>query len=66
VDLEAKQLSRPRGRFLFGSDSPNNPTAVEAQVDRIRAMGLGEVELEMVLGGTAMRLAGRVETLEAR
>jgi len=49
-------LERFAGRFLFGSDAPNNPVSVADQVERFGAMGLSAHALDMLMGGTAERL----------
>lgn len=49
-------LERFAGRFLFGSDAPNNPTPVADQVARFEAMGLSAHVLDMLMGGAAERL----------
>lgn len=46
-------LERFAGRFLFGSDAPNNPTPVADQVARFEAMGLSEHARAMLFGGAA-------------
>ena len=56
VALGAQELRRFPGRFLFGSDAPNNPVSVGEQERRIREMGLAEDELALLMGGTAERL----------
>ena len=56
VALGAQELRRFPGRFLFGSDAPNNPVAPAQQESRVRAMGLDDEELALLMGGTAERL----------
>ena len=56
VELVTEDIGRFPGRFLFGSDAPNNPVAAKGQRARLEEMGLATAELAMVLGGTAMAL----------
>jgi predicted TIM-barrel fold metal-dependent hydrolase len=45
-----------KGRFLFGSDAPNNPRGARDQAARFEALGLTLDALAMLLGGTAASL----------
>lgn len=56
VALEADDLRRFAGRFLFGSDAPNNFLPVAEQAARFEAMGLSEMDLDLLMGGAAARL----------
>ena len=56
VEVTATTLERFAGRFLFGSDAPNNPVAVIDQVARFEAMGLSGHAHAMLMGGAAERL----------
>jgi hypothetical protein len=56
VALGRQELERFPGRFLFGSDAPNNPIPPVEQVRRLLAMGLAEDDVVMLMGGTAERL----------
>lgn len=56
VAIDAATIRRFPGRFLFGSDAPNNPLPVGVQVRKIEELGVGNGELEMLLGGAAARL----------
>jgi hypothetical protein len=58
VAITVDDLRRFPGRFLFGSDAPNNPTAAEEQAAEWARSGLSEDELGLILGGTADLLAG--------
>jgi len=49
------------GRFLFGSDAPNNPTPVADQVARFASMGLSGHALTMLMGGAAANLIPTAE-----
>lgn len=55
-EVAPADLERFAGRFLFGSDAPNNPTSVADQVARFEAMGLSAHAFDMLMGGTAERL----------
>ncbi|HEY7269463.1 MAG TPA: amidohydrolase family protein [Dehalococcoidia bacterium] len=56
VALTAEHLERFSGRFLFGSDAPNNPVLAREQASRFDALGLNADTLSMLMGGTAERL----------
>ena len=56
VALGAEELRRFPGRFLFGSDAPNNPIPPVEQERGLRQMGLGDQEFALLVGGTAERL----------
>ena len=60
VDISAAELSQFPGRFLFGSDFPNNPIGIEEQANRIREISMDERAMDMLMGGTAMRLQAGV------
>jgi uncharacterized protein len=53
VDIGADDIRRFPGRFLFGSDSPNSPIALQTHEQRFRKLGLDEQEIDQVMGGTA-------------
>ncbi len=56
VPLTRADFLRFPGRFLFGSDAPNNPTPAARQAARLEELGLPPEERAAVLGGTAARL----------
>ena len=56
VALGAQELLRFPGRFLFGSDAPNNPVPATVQRSRLEKMTLPANALEQILGGTAEAL----------
>lgn len=56
VVVDAATFRRFPGRFLFGSDAPNNPIPAEVQARKLHEFGLEPSELEMLLGGAAARL----------
>ena len=56
IEVTPETLEAYAGRFLFGSDAPNNPMSVADQVARFEAMGLSEHARLMLMGGTAERL----------
>jgi predicted TIM-barrel fold metal-dependent hydrolase len=56
VALGVQELRRFPGRFLFGSDAPNNPVSPAKQGHRLRGVGLDDEELALLMGGTAERL----------
>ncbi len=53
VPVTPALLTEFQGRFLFGSDAPNNPTPADRQASHFEAMGLDQGTLKSVLGGTA-------------
>ena len=53
VDVPIEALNRFAGRFLFGSDAPNNPIDARQQAERWAHAGLEPEALEMLLGGAA-------------
>lgn len=55
VGLRAENLERFPGRFLFGSDAPNNPVAAKAQLERWREI-VPAGEAAAVFGGAAAAL----------
>jgi len=56
VALGAEELRRFPGRFLFGSDAPNNPIAPAEQERGLRELGLDDEESALLMGGAAARL----------
>ncbi|MGH2607683.1 MAG: amidohydrolase family protein [Tepidiformaceae bacterium] len=56
ASLAAEDLERFPGRFLFGSDAPNNPVPAGEQLRRIEGMGLPADVFALIAGGTAERL----------
>ncbi|MEX1103176.1 MAG: amidohydrolase family protein [Dehalococcoidia bacterium] len=54
--ITADDIMRFPGRFLFGSDSPNNPVGAGEQARRYEDMGLPAEDLALLLGGAAMQL----------
>jgi predicted TIM-barrel fold metal-dependent hydrolase len=55
------ELRALSGRFLFGSDAPNNPASASQHAARIEALDLEPAHLDMLLGGAAdSLLAARV------
>lgn len=69
VEIGAGALTGFAGRFLFGSDAPNNPVSARDQAARFERMGLTPPVLEELLGGAATTLialsAGAQETRRA-
>jgi hypothetical protein len=55
VPVSPEAIERLAGRFLFGSDAPNNPTSPSEQAARIEGM-LSPATRELVMGATAARL----------
>jgi predicted TIM-barrel fold metal-dependent hydrolase len=55
-DIDVDALHRFAGRFLFGSDAPNNPVGAAEQAERWAHIGLEPAALEMILGVTATAL----------
>lgn len=49
-------VRRHASRILYGSDFPNIPYEWDTELKVLRALGLGEVELEGILSGNAKRL----------
>jgi predicted TIM-barrel fold metal-dependent hydrolase len=58
VQVSAEHLSAFAGRFLFGSDAPNNPASPRKQSSRFETLGLDENVLALLMGGAADRLIG--------
>ena len=56
VSVNSAALATLPGRFLFGSDAPNNPLGARAQAQRIEALGLDTDVLGLIMGGTAASL----------
>ncbi len=56
VTAGAETIRRFPGRFLFGSDAPNNPVPAATQVGRLDGLGLSADEVEALLGGAAAAL----------
>lgn len=56
VEIDADDLIRFSGRFLFGSDSPNNPALAGEQASRFEEMGLPDAARDLLLGGAAALL----------
>jgi hypothetical protein len=56
VAVSASDLSAFAGRFLFGSDAPNNPASARDQAERIRALGLDAETRGLLMGGVASNL----------
>jgi predicted TIM-barrel fold metal-dependent hydrolase len=57
VQVSAFDISAFAGRFLFGSDAPNNPTGARDQAARYQKLGLDAGTLALLMGGAAYRLA---------
>jgi len=57
VQVSTHDLSAFAGRFLFGSDAPNNPTGAREQAARYEELGLDAGTLALLMGGAADRLA---------
>lgn len=53
-----RDLRELAGRFLFGSDAPNNPSSASQQVTALEALELDTGELELLLGRAAEALMG--------
>lgn len=58
IKVTPEDLERFAGRFLFGSDAPNNPTPIADQVARFEAMPLSDHARTMLMGGAAASLTG--------
>jgi predicted TIM-barrel fold metal-dependent hydrolase len=56
VPVDAELLTEFRGRFLFGSDAPNNPDPAEHLAARFDRMSLSEDVRASVMGGAATGL----------
>lgn len=56
IKVTLEDLERFAGRFLFGSDAPNNPTPIADQVARFEAMPLSDRARTMLMGGVAASL----------
>lgn len=56
IEPGVEALERLAGRFLFGSDAPNNPHAAGRLAAEVEALGLSEPALAAVLGGAAKSL----------
>ena len=56
VQVSATELTALPGRFLFGSDAPNNPVPAGTQAERFTTLGLDPHILAQVLGGAAAAL----------
>ncbi|MGE5595745.1 MAG: amidohydrolase family protein, partial [Hyphomicrobiales bacterium] len=56
VVIPGDALERLAGRFLFGSDAPNNPNSAKLLASEREAEGLSAHALELLLGGAAERL----------
>lgn len=56
VAITANGLRRFPGRFIFGSDSPNNPTPAASLARRFEEISLTGEELAMLMGGAAQAL----------
>lgn len=54
--IPVRTLNRFAGRFLFGSDAPNNPASARDQAERWSRAGTEAAALEMLLGGAAAAL----------
>ena len=53
VAAGAEDLVRFSGRFLFGSDAPNNPVPANEQRRRLEGMGVPAEVMKGILGRTA-------------
>jgi predicted TIM-barrel fold metal-dependent hydrolase len=51
-----RELEALTGRFLFGSDAPNNPIPAAEQARRFETLGLDAAALASLLGGAAVAL----------
>lgn len=56
IEVSPATLEAYAGRFLFGSDAPNNPIAVAGQRARFEAMPLSDHARSMLVGGAAAAL----------
>jgi predicted TIM-barrel fold metal-dependent hydrolase len=56
VEIPAEAFARFAGRFLFGSDAPNNPLPAAKQAARLERLGLDGDALALALGGAAAGL----------
>ncbi len=56
VEAGRDALEQFAGRFLFGSDAPNNPAHRREQTAGFARLGLGAEALALLLGGAAARL----------
>jgi predicted TIM-barrel fold metal-dependent hydrolase len=56
VCLQGEDIVRRPGRFLFGSDAPNNPVPATNQLRRWAEMSLSDDVMGLLAGGTAARL----------
>ena len=65
VQVSPEHLSAFAGRFLFGSDAPNNPAGPSEQAERFGTLGLDEDALALLLGGAADRLI-RLDSINRR
>jgi hypothetical protein len=59
VPIGPRELTTFAGRFLFGSDAPNNPAAARDQAARLDNLGLDADVLALVMGSAADRLVPR-------
>ena len=64
VDIGVDELVRFGGRFLFGSDAPNNPTPASDQARRLEAMRLPSETVESIMGDAALSLVPDVVLVE--
>jgi predicted TIM-barrel fold metal-dependent hydrolase len=65
VQVSARDLSTFAGRFLFGSDAPNNPAGPREQAARYQELRLDAGTLDLLMGGAASRLARPAPAAEA-
>ncbi len=56
IPLDAEQLRRFPGRFLFGSDSPNSPLSAADHEARFNSLSLAAAERDSLFGGAANML----------
>ena len=56
VQVGVRELTEFAGRFLFGSDAPNNPVTADVQAGRFESLGLEQAALDQLLGGAACSL----------
>ncbi|MHB8573842.1 MAG: amidohydrolase family protein [Dehalococcoidia bacterium] len=56
VQVSQGELTAFAGRFLFGSDAPNNPVGANDQAAVFQSIGLDPDSLALLLGGVACRL----------
>ena len=56
VAITSTEIQTFPGRFLFGSDAPNNPTGAADMAERFERIGLSNDALALLMGGAASAL----------